>query len=158
MWRSAPLSLFFSVVALIACGQPPVPSHLAGLTRTRVVSGLRASRLVRRMHGKAVAPADTTVAVYGRRGQLTVWLSRYRDSFAARRALDAMLRGLRGDDTPLSRPSQDPNTPGRWTVVGGGRHHVFWVAERNLYWLEGEPATVFRALDELPGPTAGMLL
>jgi hypothetical protein len=113
---------------------------------------------VERMHGKSVAPAETTVAVYGQRGQLTVWLSRFRDPFAAHRALDDMLRGLRGGDMPFTRPTQDRERPGRWTAVGGGRHHVFWVAQRSLYWLEGEPATVFRAAEELPPPSHGMLL
>ena len=150
-------SMTLAVMLAGACGQAPLPSRLAGLVRSRVLVGRQASRLLARMHGREVAPADTSVAEYGRSGSLRVWMSRYPDGATAQRTLAGMLSGMRQGKTPFVQPSEDRFVPGRWTTVGLENHHVIWVSGRTLYWLEGPPDLVFRAADELPVPTVGRL-
>lgn len=145
-------------VLLAACGRVVVPPSLGGLKRTRVLAGRQAVALVARMHGQDVAPADTTIAEYGHEGTLRVWVSRYDEGATAQSEFRRMLAGMRGGSTPFTRPTEDRNTPGRWTAVGNGQHHVLWVSEDTLYWLEGDPRVVFRAAAELPAPTAGVLV
>jgi hypothetical protein len=45
--------------------------------------------------------------------------------------------------------------PHRWFSVGPSGHHAFWAAGSAVYWIEGEPGLVTRALDELPPPSGG---
>lgn len=156
MRRAAALATL--AVLLAACGRTIVPPRLGGLQRTRVLSGRKAVALVARMHGREVAPADTTIAEYGRDGILRVWVSRYDDGATAQGEFRLMLQGMRSGATPFSRPTEDRRTPGRWTTVGNGQHHVFWVSDDTLYWLEGDPRIVFQAAEELPPPTAGILV
>jgi len=140
------------IVALATCGQTPLPPRLAGLSRSRVVAGPQAERLVRRLHGRDVTAAAITVAEYGRRGQLRVWLARYPDFPTAHRELRTMLAAIRERPTPFQRPWEDPRMPNRWITVGNGAHHLLWVSGRSLFWLEGAPEAVFAAAEELPAP------
>ena len=146
-----------AVVALAACGRSPLPPRLAGLLRTRTFSGARAARMMREIHGREVAPSDSAVADYGKPARLRVWLTRYPDGVSAHRAFAAMLAALRSPASPFPPPRQDPSRAGRWSTVQGRTHHVFWVSERSVYWLEGDPGVVFTAADELPEPTTGIL-
>jgi hypothetical protein len=152
--RSA-LAAGAAALFILACGQAPLPAHLGGLPRGRVWTGKNAARLVDRMHGRPVAPLDSTVAQYGRSGQLRVWLSRYADPAAANRALAAMVDRLSSGETPFLPPHEQAGDPGRWYTIGPGGHHVLWVSGKTLYWLEGDPAVLFRALVELPEPRRG---
>ena len=38
-----------------------------------------------------------------------------------------------------------------------GTHHVFWVSDRSVYWVEGAPEVAFTAADQLPPPSTGIL-
>lgn len=143
--------------ALVACGEAPLPPRLAELPRGRVLAGDQARRHLAQLHGRDVAPADSLVAEYGR-GQLKIYLSRYRDAVTARRELERMLAGLRRGHSPFTTPLPDPTRRGRWTTVGLAAHHVLWSSGRAVYWLEGDPKVVFRAADQLPQPTVGLLL
>jgi len=151
------LAVVALLALLLACGRTIVPPRLGGLQRSRVLSGRAAADLVARLHGRAVAPPDTTIAEYGRGGALRVWVSCYGDGVAARADLRRMLEGMRHGTTPFQRPVEDRETPGRWTTVGNNQHHVLWVSGDTLYWLEGDPRFVFRAASELPAPTPGVL-
>ena len=143
-------------LALLGCGAAPLPSHLGGLRRARVWTGQRATNMVTRLHGRQVAAGSSTVAEYGRRGELRVWLTRYPDAAKASTDLKAMLARLRSGATPFTRPLEQSDQPGRWFTVGPGGHHALWVAGSALYWVEGEPGRVQRAVGELPRPSAGL--
>jgi len=142
----------------LACGHAPLPARLAGLARTRVWTGARAAEIVAEIHGRNVTSASTTVADYGRRGELRVWLTRFRGPAEANAALEAMLRRLRSGRTAFSPPQEHSQTRGRFVTVGPGGHHVTWVSGSNLYWVGGDPERVARALDQLPRPDTGLLI
>ncbi len=156
-WRRAPVLAAAVVVALVACGRSPLPPRLAGLLRTRTFSGVRAARMMREIHGRTVAPPDATVAEYGKPTRLRVWLTRYPDAVSAHRAFTAMLTALRSASSPFPPPREDPSRSGRWSTVRDGTHHVFWVSDRSLYWVEGAPEVAFVAADQLPPPSTGVL-
>lgn len=145
------------MAVLAGCGQAPLPPRLADLPRARVLAGDQARRHLAQLHGRDVAPSDSIVAEYGG-GGLRVYMSRYSDAVAAQRELERMLAGLRRGGSPFSRPVADPVARGRWTSVGLDAHHVLWASGRAVYWLEGNPAVVFRAAGQLPQPTGGTVL
>ncbi len=145
-------------VALPACGRTPLPPRLAGLARSRIVTGQQAARLVQRLHGRRVATASFSVAEYGRRGQLRVWLARYRDFPTAYRDFQRMLDAMRRQVTPFQPPREDPRQQNRFVTVGNGAHHLLWVSGPCLYWLEGDPETLFAAAHDLPEPPPVHLL
>ena len=135
---------------LAGCGASPLPPRLTNLPRSRVLAGEPARRQLAHLHGRDVAPTDSFVAEYGR-GALRLYLSRFSDAVTAQRELARMLDGLRGARSPFARPAADPRIRGRWTTVAAGAHHVFWVAGRTMFWLEGHPAVEFTAADQLGG-------
>ena len=113
--------------------------------------------MVAQLHGKDVAPADSTVADYGGAGQLRVWLSRYPDGVEAEKVLARMVSGMSSGRTPFAAPRAQGGAPGRWITVGPGGHSVLWASGRLVFWLQGEPEAVLRAADELPSPSRGTL-
>lgn len=153
--RAAALLALAAVLA--GCGEAPLPPRLADLTRARVLAGEQARRHLARLHGRDVAPSASIVAEYGH-GRLRVYLSRFSDAVTAQRELERMLAGLRRGRSPFTTPAGDPTARGRWTSVGLDAHHVLWAAGRTVFWLEGDPAVVFRAADQLPQPTGGTVL
>jgi len=139
----------------LACSRIAVPRRLAGLHRTRVWTGASAARLVARLHDRGVAPTTSAVADYGPGNELRLYLSTFPDTGAAMAAFDAMVLGIRTGRTPFTAIREDLELPGRWVTYGPGGHHMLWVSDRRLYWLQGEPDTVRRAASELPAPLTG---
>ena len=156
MRRSA--AALLCAVAFTACTRPTLPVRLAGLHRTNVWSGARAAKMVAQLHGKSVAPESSTVADYGRSGQLRVWLSRFADGVEAARVLARMVDGMSAGRTPFTQPRLQSDASGRWITVGPGGHSVLWASGHLLFWLQGEPDAVMRAAGELPAPTRGQLI
>lgn len=113
--------------------------------------------MVAELHGRDVAPDDSTVADYGRSGQLRVWLSRFTDGVEAQKVLTRMVDGMRSGGTPFAEPREENGATGRWVTVGPGGHNLLWTSGRALYWLQGEPSAVMGAADELPPPSRGQL-
>ncbi len=156
MRRSVLAAVVCATVAA-SCLRAGLPMRLVGLHRTHIWSGARAVRMMAQLHGKEVAPPDSTVADYGRDGQLRVWLSRYPDGVEAEKVLARMVDGMRTGRTPFAAPRVQGSSPGRWITVGPGGHSVLWASGRLLFWLQGEPDAVMRAADELPAPSHGQL-
>ncbi|MEW6336542.1 MAG: hypothetical protein ACOY3Y_12770 [Acidobacteriota bacterium] len=144
-----------AALAAVGCAQAPLPSRLAGMRRTKVVSGPRAVQMIVRMHDSKTAPPMAAVAEYGRGGRLRVWMARYDDAGAAERILLRMVGRLSSTGAPFSPPRQSLEWPRRWFSVGPNGHHVFWAAGADVYWIEGDPAFVPRALEGLPAPSTG---
>jgi hypothetical protein len=144
-----------ATVGVPACNRTGVPTRLAGLHRGRVFNGESATRMMAELHGRSVAPNTASVAEYGPKAELKLWVARFPGDSQADRALAAMLVGIRtrgGDFTPPRRTS---SFPGRWFCFGPGGHHLFWTSGPSLYWLTGEAETLERAVAELPLPAQG---
>jgi len=152
--RSVTFALILATF-LVACTRPPLPIRLAGLHRTRVWSGERATRLIAEMHGRQVAPRTSMVADYGARGELRAYVSLYRDDAEAFGVLGTMIGGMRSGHTPFTPPQQEAGGSGRWLTFGPGGHHELWVSQGRLYWLQGLPDVVQQAAAELPAPVTG---
>jgi hypothetical protein len=152
--RSVAVGLAAAVV-VAACARPPLPVRLAGLHRTRVWTGERATRLIAQLHGSDVAPGDSIVADYGARGELRVYLSHFPDDSEAVRVLGRMIGDMRAGGTRFTPPHQDAGDSGRWLTFGPGGHQALWVSKGRLYWLQGSPEAVQQAAAELPPPAAG---
>ena len=140
---------------LAACARAPLPGRLCGMARSKLWRGEHASMLVADLHGKNVAPTSSTVAEYGRAGQLRVYLSRFADAAKAQRSLDLMLARLGSGETPFSEPRELREHPGHWFTVGPGGHHAVWVSGESLYWVTAGPGQIEQALSELPAPSTG---
>ena len=107
------------------------------------------------MHGKQVAPTNSTVADYGARGQLRVYVSLYADDAEAFHVLGRMIVGMRSGGTLFTPPQQESGGSGRWLTFGPGGHNELWVSQGRFYWLQGSPGAVRQAAAELPPPVAG---
>jgi hypothetical protein len=152
--RSVTFALIVAT-SLAACARAPLPNRLAGMHRTRAWTGERAARLIAELHGKQVAPRSSMVADYGARGELRVYVSLYQDDAEASGVLGRMIGGMRSGHTPFSPPQQESAGAGRWLTFGPGGHHLLWVSEGRLYWLQGLPDAVQGAAAELPKPSPG---
>jgi len=164
--RSAAAAFFLvRAVAIIAvaapvltsCGRPVLPPRLAALPRTEWARGAKAAQGLAALHGRQVAPATSAFAEYGR-GRLRLWLSIYPDDAQARRAVEAMLSGISTGGTPFSPPRQERAWGSRWFIFGPGGHNLVWSNKDTVYWLQGEPDLLGRAIDELPAPPAGLAI
>jgi hypothetical protein len=149
------VALLVVVTLAASCARPPLPSRLAGLPRTRLYTGLRAVRMLNELHTRPLAPHSAAVAVYGRGGELRVWLARFADGTEAQQVLHSMVGELQSDSSPFSPPRQQREHPNRFYTVGPGGHNVFWVAGDGVYWLEARPDLIDGALAGLPAPPAG---
>jgi hypothetical protein len=155
-WRPVARAGALAGLALVtACARVMVPPHLGGLARERVVVGEHAAKMIAAMHGKSVAPRDSAIAEYGTRGELRLYLSRYRDRDEAREVLARMVNRMASGATPFSPPSSQGAMQGRYLTFGPGGHNVLWVAGATLYWLQGGAGNIERAFPELPAPAAG---
>lgn len=143
--------------ALTSCGRPLLPPRLAALPRTEWARGAKAAQGLAALHGRQVAPATSAFAEYGR-GRLRLWLSIYPDDAQAQRAVEAMLSGMAGGRTPFSPPRQERAWGRRWSVFGPGGHNLIWTNSQTVYWLQGEPDLLSRAIEELPAPAAGFAI
>jgi hypothetical protein len=152
--RSVTIGLAAAIL-VAACARPLLPVRLAGLHRTRVWTGERATRLIAQLHGRQVTRGDSIVADYGARGELRVYLSHFPDDAEAVRVLGSMIGAMRSGTTPFTPPHQDAGDSGRWLTFGPGGHHELWVSQGRLYWLQGSPEAVQQAAAELPPPVAG---
>ncbi len=144
------------LLVLAACAQPPAPRTLAGLPRTQVLAGRRATELLRQMHGGRFQPPHAVVAEYGR-GRLNLYLAVFPSAAEARAALRAMTEAM-AKGSAFSPPRPQREQPQRFLTVGPGGHHLFWRADNKVYWLAGEPERVFAAAEELPQPAPGVWL
>jgi hypothetical protein len=144
------------VIALAgACAKPAVPVRLGGLARSKVMTGPRAARAIAALHGRDVAPHTSTVARYGRAGELHLYVSDFAGPAGAQRALTAMLAGLQSGRSSFRAPRRDDLRPDRWFTIGPGGHHVLWVSGSSVYWLAGYPGLLDRAMAQLPPPSHG---
>lgn len=157
--RSRPIgqlaALLAAALAVAGCGRPPLPTRLSGLPRVRLFTGERAVRMLGELHARRLAPSSAAVGVYGRRGELRVWVARFANGDDAQTVLRTMLGRLRAGESSFSPPKQQAHRPNRYFSIGPGGHHVFWVAGDAVYWLEGRPDVIDAALDGLPGPPSG---
>ena len=156
-WRRlARAGALTSLALVMGCTRVLVPPHLGGLVRQGVVVGEHAAKMIAAMHGKSVAPRDSAIAEYGTRGELRLYLSRYRDHDEAREVLARMVNRMASGATRFSPPSSPGAMQGRYLTFGPGGHNVLWVAGSTLYWLQGGAGDIEHALPELPAPAAGM--
>jgi len=149
-------ALLIGALLAVGCARTPVPARLGGLTRSKLLQGERAARLVESLHGKDVAPVSSAVAEYGRSGQLTLYLSRFPDGAEAHRNLARMLGRLDSGETPFTPPRELRELPGHWFTVGPGGHHALWASGDAVYWVTGDPERLRRAVNELPSPPTGI--
>lgn len=151
---------FFRVTAVLfllaACGKPEVPRTLAGLSRSKVLVGRRATEMLRQMHQGRFQPPDAVIAEYGN-GRLNLYLARFPSPAEAKGALQSMTEAL-AQSASFSPPRPQREQPQRFLTVGPGGHHLFWRVANKVYWLAGEPERVFKAADELPSPPPGVWL
>lgn len=163
LWRQLPeswglrASLVFLSLAVSftgACAPPEVPGKLAGLPRTKFLGGARAVHFMSTIHAGRFRPPRAAVAEYGS-GKLLLYVATFHSQEEARQAMEKMLKTL-GANREFSRPRALEPGVMRWLTVGPGGHHLFWRSTNQVFWLAGEPESVFSAVGELPSPPKGL--
>jgi hypothetical protein len=142
------------VFALLPDSSPasrPLPEKLGPLVLRSRVSGDRAAAILNRMHGKGVTPEGNLIGLYsGPAGNATVYVSVYRSGRVAYDAYRQMAGRIAlgvSAFTNVSERAVSDVTVSRCS--GYGETHFFFPFQNRLYWLESDPRSAPRAIEQL---------
>ena len=133
------------------------PRSLAGLAIVDSLAGEAARETLRRMHSKAVAPADTRIGVYGGEVPPTVlYVSRYPDARTAAVEAGAMVRRIgSGSSGFVARRTFRAGGVTVHEAAGHGQAHYYFARGAELAWLaapaDRAPAMLAELLRVAPG-------
>ncbi len=125
-----------------------LPQQMAGLARTRYVTGARAAAQFDELHGKQFAITSGAVGIYGN-NQITIWAAGAPLNLVAAQLVNAMHRKISEGRSPFSGTGtlQDH---GRtvFELEGMGQRHYYFQSKNLVVWLAAEPALADKALQE----------
>lgn len=122
----------------VAVGESPVPSSLADLAVTAVMSGTEAMAEVEQLHGKGLGTAFEAawIAHYGASKEATVWVSRSASAEDAGVLLRRMQERIGQGGSPFTNPSTlDTAGVAVNALDGMGQKHFYFRVDTDLYWL-----------------------
>lgn len=148
-------------VALAACSPPeaapdsavPLPEEIQGMRRVRVTEGAEAQAMIRKLHGKEVAPLAGYVGHYGEGPTHAMYYtSLFDDEAAANESLETMSSKI-GEGSGGFSHHLTMDVAGRpvHLVLGQGRVHFFFVDGTRLSWLAIDPPMARGGLAQVLG-------
>jgi len=135
------------------------PRGLAGLAIVDSIGGEPARATLRRMHGKAVAPPDTRIGVYGHEALPTlVYVSRYPEPGLAVVETDSMVRRIGGGSGGfVARRTFRVSGLEVHELAGHGQAHYYFTRGAELVWLSAPPDRAPTMLAQLLGLPPGAI-
>lgn len=124
-----------------------IPGALAGVALSSAKSGAEALAEVSQLHGRSFPLTSGGVGMYGRRGQITLWVAGAPERFLAKSLLEQMRQELAGTDTPF-RLIGERKILGRtiYELEGMGKRHFTFQSQNLVIWLAADPSLADRAL------------
>lgn len=129
----------------------PLPRTLHGLARTEGLSGEDAAQAIARLHGQALAPAESYVGRYEGDGiGATLYLSRFAAQDQAAEQVLAMTERIRDGASGFGhyRALEIGGIPVH-SVLGQGQIHFFYATGTDVMWVGAHPMLARALLSEL---------
>lgn len=117
----------------------PTPDKIGKKERLRVISGEQAAQVVNRMHGQSVATDANVIAEYGEGEKKDIlYLSRYTDSHAARKAFELMIQKMAAaKESPFFHLMPIGKYQHKvYMTLGMGAVHFIYLSDRYLLWFQ----------------------
>ena len=117
----------------------PTPDKIGKKARLRVISGELAAQVVNRMHGQSVATDANVIAEYGEGEKKDIlYLSRYTDSHAARKAFELMIEKMAvAKESPFFHLMPIGKYQRKvYMTLGMGAVHFIYLSDRYLLWFQ----------------------
>ena len=144
MNRARKCKLIGLAVSLILSGctsatDLPTPDKIGAKERLRIISGKQAAQVVNRMHGQSVATDANVIAEYGAGEKKDIlYLSRYTDSHAARKAFELMIEKMAAaKESPFFHLMPIGKYQHKvYMTLGMGAVHFIYLSDRYLLWFQ----------------------
>lgn len=126
-----------------------LPMTLHGMPLVAITTGEAAKTMLRRLHGRDVAPASSHVGHYeGGGAQATLYISHFTDAAAADSMVKRMSRSLGSGNRAFAHHKRLPVDGVQvHAVLGRGQSHFFFARDGDVAWLgvDGRMARVVLA-------------
>ena len=121
--------------------EPRLPEYLGSLKLRSVLSGVKANKLMYRMHGKRIGSGSSIIGYYGSGDADNVlYVSMFDSSEHAEKALEKMVSKMAdssGAFTPVEKDSS--GNVDVFTTRGMGCIHYFYREKTVVIWLQADP-------------------
>ena len=140
--RQFKLSVLLLGIILLGCStvaELPTPDKIGAKERRRVISGDDAAQVVNRMHGRSVATDANVIAEYGTGEEKDIlYISRYAEPEAAKKAYDLMLEKMAGTQkSPFYHLRPLGQYQGKaYMALGMGAVHYIYQSGSALLWFQ----------------------
>jgi len=128
-------------IALFGCSNTaeiPTPEKIGTKERVNLISGAKATAVVNKLHGSAVATGGDVIAEYGRAKKDLLYISAYTEADEAQNAFDAMIKKMRAaKGGPFTHVvSIKKYSDNVYMALGmGAVHYIIW-SKNHLLWLQ----------------------
>jgi hypothetical protein len=128
-------------LALLGCSAPAhleSPEKIGGKERTKIISGVKAVRVVDKLHGLSVAPDASIIAEYGRENKDVLYISRYSNRQEANESLDLMVGKIAAAEKgPFFHLLQIKKYKNKvYMTFGMGAIHYIYLSDKSILWLQ----------------------
>jgi hypothetical protein len=128
-------------LALLGCSAPAhleSPEKIGGKERTKIISGVKAVRVVDKLHGLSVAPDASIIAEYGRENKDVLYISRYSNRQEANESLDLMVGKIAAAEKgPFFHLLQIRKYKNKvYMTFGMGAIHYIYLSDKSILWLQ----------------------
>ncbi len=154
--RCAGLLLAVLIVGISACKRPELPAvpglpeALGGLKLTETISGVKANKLLYRMHGRVTGARNSIIGYYGRDRKNALYISAFASKEQAGAALKKMVANVANPATGFSQLTTEKR--GRviiYRTSGMGLRHFFYIQDNLIIWLQAQPEKAEATLTSL---------
>lgn len=127
-----------------------LPRQLVGLPLQRAVYGVQAIDEIRRLHNSSLPLSDGAVGVYGKQGELQLWVSVADSEALAEQLVEEMEQKIAQGNSPFV-PVADWEQRGTkiYALEGLGQLHYYFRTGTRVIWLAADAALAEDALADV---------
>lgn len=127
-----------------------VPRVIASLSLSMVKDGPDAVAEITRLHQKDFGAKAGAMGMYGKQGEINVWVAGFSSNTAAASMMNAMREKIAAGGSPFT-PVGSRQLPGRsvYELNGMGQKHFYFQSGARVIWLAANPELAEQALAEI---------
>ena len=127
-----------------------LPDQVAGLQRSRYMTGREAAVEFRQLHGEQFPVTSGAVGMYGGNHEITLWVAGTPINFVASQLLEAMHRKISEGSSPFTEVDTFQDRGRKvYVLTGMGQKHYYFRSKNLVIWLASEPAVANEALSQI---------